>query len=306
METKPGRFLRERYRLWYSLIFLVIAGGILSYLLYSQREILINYDWDIDWSQVLLSFFVFSLDLLLVVIVWAWLMDSLGKKLRLSTHFIYYSLSNIMKRIPGTVWYIAGRAQFYKFDDISGKLTSVASGVEFSISVLSSIFVSLLFAIPIISRYSYSPYLFALVILIGGMMIHPRVISWIFSKLKVEAAALEYRLIIKSLFTYLIVWMLGGIVLFLIANSIYPLQISDLAYVIGSWSFIGFISSVFLFSPSNLGFTEVGLSLLLAAIMPSSLAVIVAIMSRILITIYEILWASCSFFARRSKLTQKD
>jgi hypothetical protein len=288
MQTKPSQLTGERFRLWYSLIFIFIAGGILSYLLYSQREILINYDWNIDWIQVLFSFVIFSLDLLLVVIVWAWIMNS------------------ILKRIPGTIWYIAGRAQFYKFDEISGKLTSVASGIEYSISVLSSIFVSILFAIPIISRYSYSPYLFVLVIIIGGVMIHPRVISWILSKLKVESEALEYRLIIKSLFTYLVVWILGGLVLFFIANSIYPLQLSDLAYVVGSWSFVGFISSILLLSPSNLGLTEVGLSLLLATIMPSSFAVIVAIMSRILITIYELFWASYSFFARRSKLTQKD
>lgn len=306
MATNPSRFLQERFRFLYSLIFIIIAGGILIYLIYSQREILINYDWDIDWIQVLFSFIVFSLDLILVVIVWAWLMNSLGKKLKFSRHFIYYSLSNIMKRIPGTIWYIAGRAQFYKFDDISGKLTSVASGIEFSISVLSSIIVSLLFAIPIISRYAYSPYLFVFVILIGGVMIHPRVISWILSKLNVEAAALEYRLIIKSLLTYLIVWILGGLVLFFIANSIYPLQLSDLAYVIGSWSLVGFISSIFLISPSNLGLTEVGLSLLLATIMPSSIAVIVAIMGRILMTIYELFWAGSSFFARRRLLTQKD
>jgi hypothetical protein len=306
MQTEPSRPWRKRFRLGYSLIFLVIAAGILSYLLYSQREILINYDWDIDWIQVLISFIVFSLDLLLVVIVWAWIMDSMGKKLNLSTHFVYYSLSNITKRIPGTIWYIASRAQLYKSDQIDAKLTSVASGVEFAISILGSIFVSLMFAIPIIIRFAYSPYLFILVLLIGGVMIHPRVISWILLKLNVEAATLEYRLIIKSLLTYLLIWILGGIVLFFIANSIYPLQLTNLAYVIGSWCFVGFISSILLFSPSNLGLTEVGLSLLLANIMPSSIAVIVSIMGRVLITIYELIWASCSFFAHRRQLTQKD
>jgi hypothetical protein len=155
-------------------------------------------------------------------------------------------------------------------------------------------------------RYAYSPYLFIIVILIGGVMIHPRVISWILLKLNVEAATLEYRLIIKSLITYLLIWILGGIVLFFIANSIYPLQLSNLAYVIGSWCLVGFISSILLFSPSNLGLTEVGLSLLLANIMPASIAVIVSIMGRVLITIYELIWASSSFFAHRRQLTQKD
>jgi uncharacterized membrane protein YbhN (UPF0104 family) len=306
MQTEPSRPWRKRFRFGYSLIFLVIAAGILSYLLYSQREILINYDWDIDWIQVLISFIVFSFDLLLVVIVWAWIMDSLGRKLNLSTHFVYYSLSNITKRIPGTIWYIASRAQLYKSNQIDAKLTSVASGVEYAISILGSILVSLLFAIPIIIRYAYSPYLFILVILIGSVMVHPRVISWILHKMNVEATSLEYRLIFKSLIAYILIWILGGIVLFFIANSIYPIPLSNLAYVIGTWCFVGFISSILLFSPSNLGLTEVGLSLLLANIMPSSIAVIVSVFGRVLITIFELIWASTSFLVHRRQITQKD
>jgi uncharacterized membrane protein YbhN (UPF0104 family) len=306
MQTNPNRTLHKRFRFGYSFILLLIAGGILSYLIYSQWEVLVSYDWDIDWIQVFISFIVFSFDLLLVVIVWAWLMNSMGKKLNLSTHFIYYSLSNITKRIPGTIWYIASRAQLYKTNEIDVKLTSIASGVEYAISTLSSIFACLIFAIPIIVRYSYSPFLFILVILIGIVMIHPRVISWILGKLKVESTTLEYRLIITSLVAYIFIWILGGIVLFFIAKSIYPLQLSNLTYVIGVWSLVGFVTSVLLLSPSNLGITEVGLSLLLTNIMPSSIAVIIAIIGRILITIFELVWASTSFFVHRREITQKD
>jgi len=163
MQTKPSRSLHKHFRFGYSFILLLIAGGILSYLIYSQWEVLVSYDWDIDWIQVFISFIVFSFDLLLVVIVWAWLMNSMGKKLNLSTHFVYYCLSNVTKRIPGTIWYIASRAQLYKSNQIDAKLTSVASGLEYAISTLSSVLVCLLFAVPIIVRYSYSPYLFILV-----------------------------------------------------------------------------------------------------------------------------------------------
>jgi hypothetical protein len=241
------------------------------------------------------------LDLLLVVIVWAWLLNSMGKKIKLSTHFIYYSLSNITKRIPGTIWYIASRAQLYKSEQINAKITTVASGVEFVILIMSSILVSILFAIPIITRYAYSPLLFILVILIGGVMIHPRVISWILSKLNIESVALDYRLILKSLLIYTFIWILGGTVLFFIAKSIYPLELSNLPYVIGAWSFVGFITSVLLFLPTNFGLTEVGLSLLLTNIMPSSIAVIISIMARIFITIFELFWAGTSFLVQNRK-----
>lgn len=306
MRTKLSRNLHKRARLGYSLVFLLIAASVLGYLVYSQWDVLSTYDWDIDWLQVVIAFVVFSLDLLLVVIVWSWLMDNIGSKVNLITHFVIYSLSNITKRIPGTIWYIASRAQLYKSHLVDAKLTSVASGVEYAISTLSSVFVSLLFALQIILRYGYSPVLFVVVIVIGMIMIHPKVISWILNKLNVEASTLPYRILIKSLLMYVLIWILGGIILFLIANSIYPLQFSNLSYIIGAWSLVGFITSVLLLSPSNLGITEVGLSLLLTNIMPSSIAVIIAVLSRVLITIFEVFWAGISFFLQRTTITQKD
>jgi len=299
MQTSPRRFQITNIKLVYSTIILVIAGGILGYLIYSQRDILLTYDWDINWSQVFFSFMVFSLDLVLVVFVWSWLMNSLGKKISFSTHFLYYSISNVTKRIPGTLWYVASRAQLYKSDQVDYKITTITSGVEYAIATIGSVLVCLLFAIPIIIEYSYNPYLFIVVILIAGFVIHPRVIDWIFRRLKLDAGSLEYRLILKSIVLYMLIWMLGGVVLFLIANSIYPLKITDLPYVIGAWSIVGFITSVLLFLPTNLGLTEVGISLLLSNIMPSSIAVIIAILGRIFITIFELIWAGASLFLQK-------
>jgi hypothetical protein len=54
-----------------------------------------------------------------------------------------------------------------------------------------------------------------------------------------------------------------------------------------------------LFSPSVFGFGEISLSLLLSGILPSSLAVIIAISNRIIIMFMEILWALLSLFASR-------
>lgn len=301
MQTKPGRFQSKNFKIAYSFIVLIIAAGILSYLIYSQREVLIAYDWDIDWTLVFISFIVFSLDLLLVVIVWTWLMNSMAKKLNFSVHFVYYSISNITKRIPGTIWYIASRAQLYKSNQIDYKITTVTSGVEYAIATLSSVLVSLVFAIPIIIDFGYSPYLFIFVILIGSILVHPRFISWVFKKLNIEATSLSYRLIIQSLVLYTLIWILGGVVLFFIAKSIYPLEFSNLPYVIGAWSIVGFITSVLLFLPTNLGLTEVGISLLLTNIMPSSIAVIIAVVARIFITVFELVWASLSFFAQKRR-----
>jgi hypothetical protein len=94
---------------------------------------------------------------------------------------------------------------------------------------------------------------------------------------------------------YVFIWIIGGILLYAIVNILYDLPVAHLGYVIGSWSIVGFLSSLLLFSPSNLGITEVGLSILLSAIMPSSIAVVIAIFARILLISYEIVWAGISY-----------
>jgi len=286
------RFTRgRRIQRLTSIIISLVAVAILGYLVYRQKEILFSYPWQINPALYLLSFFVFSIDLFLVAMIWGWIMNTIGKRLDYQKHIRYYIISNIAKRIPGTLWYIASRAQFYQKEGIDYRLTSLASGIELAVSIMSGVLVSLLFAIPIVLNYGLNPLVLAGILLVGILLLHPRVTDWIFRLLKVEATQFGYQRTIQWLIAYVPAWIFGGIVLFIIANSFIPLPLHQIGYVIGSWSLVGIVSYLLFFSPSNLGVTEVGLSLLLANIMPAPIAVILAITTRIAIILYEIIWA---------------
>ena len=286
------RFTRgRRIQRLTSIIISLVAVAILGYLVYRQKEILLSYPWQINPALYLLSFFVFSIDLFLVAIIWGWIMNTIGKRLDYQKHIRYYIISNIAKRIPGTLWYIASRAQFYQKEGIDYRLTSLASGIELAVSIMSGVLVSLLFAIPIVLNYGLNPLVLAGILLVGILLLHPRVTDWIFRLLKVEATQFGYQRTIQWLIAYVPAWIFGGIVLFIIANSFIPIPLHQIGYVIGSWSLVGIVSYLLFFSPSNLGVTEVGLSLLLANIMPAPIAVILAITTRIAIILYEIIWA---------------
>jgi len=286
------RFTRgRRIQRLTSIIISLVAVAILGYLVYRQKEILLSYPWQINPALYLLSFFVFSIDLFLVAMIWGWIMNTIGKRLDYQKHIRYYIISNIAKRIPGTLWYIASRAQFYQKEGIDYRLTSLASGIELAVSIMSGVLVSLLFAIPIVLNYGLNPLVLAGILLVGILLLHPRVTDWIFRLLKVEATQFGYRRTIQWLIAYVPAWIFGGIVLFIIANSFIPIPLHQIGYVIGSWSLVGIVSYLLFFSPSNLGVTEVGLSLLLANIMPAPIAVILAITTRIAIILYEIIWA---------------
>ena len=79
--------------------------------------------------------------------------------------------------------------------------------------------------------------------------------------------------------------------LFLTANIIYPLDNQNLWYVIGSYALVGLVGRAITFLPTNMGLQEVGYSLLLTTIMPASIGVILAVLNRVLMILYEIIWA---------------
>ena len=298
---EPVASKRSWWRLAFSILTFLIVVLILGFLIYQQKDQLLSFNWQFDWLFLLFSFLIFGLDLTLVVIVWGWILNSLGKQINFRTHFHYYCISNIAKRIPGTIWYIASRVTLYSTVGIELRKTSFASGVEVIISIIASAIVSLTFAVQILTDYSISPLFLGGVLLLGAILIHPRVMSIMLRRLNLEINKIQYRLIFQWLFAYILIWIIGGILLYMIVNILYDLPIAYLGYVIGSWSLVGFLSSLLFFSPSNLGVTEVGLSILLSAILPSSIAVVIAIFARILLIIYEIVWAGLSYSLRTKK-----
>lgn len=292
-------------RLAATLAFGLLTLAVLGYLVYRQREVLFSYPWQFRPLPLLASFVLFSIDLLLVAVIWGWIMNTLSSGshagLDLKQHVRIYCISNVTKRLPGSIWYIASRVQMYRSAGISIRLTSLASGMEMAVAVISGVLMSLLFAIPIIISYQVNSWVLVGILALGCVIIHPRTVAWIFRLMKVETGSLNYISLLKWLAAYLVAWLLGGAVLFAIGNSITEIPLRHIGYVIGSWSLVSVITAALLFLPSNFGVTEIGLSLFLSNIMPAPVAIILTVLSRILLILYEAVWALV-FIARGNHL----
>lgn len=273
----------------------VFSVSILAYLVYSQREILFTYKFDLKYQYLLVAFSIFSIALYVAAFVWGLIMNTLTKPLPIFKHVFFYFFSNIAKRIPGTVWYVAGRGYLYNQSNIPLTLVTVASTIEYAVIILSGILVSVLFSFPQLSNNRSWGVIVVIATVICFLIIQPRSIQWLLAKLHIDKYnTLRYSTIIGWLSLHTFVWILGGIIVFAISNSITPIPYTDLPLVIGSWSLTGVISSVFFFLPSNFGISEVSLSLLLSRIMPTPIAVFVAIFTRLAITLFEAIWALLS------------
>jgi hypothetical protein len=282
---------KKSYKVLFAVILVVVTLLILGVNVYRQREILFSYHWQFNFLPFAIAFVLFSLTLLFGSLVWSSILNSLGKITSYKKHLYYYILSNVAKRVPGTVWYVASRAQLYTGEGIDVKMTALASGIELAIITLAGVLTVLIFSNDIIYHYRLSPFIFILFFLIGVFILQPRFINWFIKLLTKQEIKIKYTTVILGIATYAISWILGGLLLFEITNIIYPIPQNQIFHIIGIWVLVGNLSTLLLFSPTNFGITELGISFLMSGIVPFSIAVVIAITARVLIITFEICWA---------------
>jgi uncharacterized membrane protein YbhN (UPF0104 family) len=89
---------------------------------------------------------------------------------------------------------------------------------------------------------------------------------------------------------YMVVWILGGITLYLLVRSVYPLPARSLPTVVGIWVLGGVVSHVAVLTPGGLGIKELTLAALLSSLAPMTIAIVVSVAARIWYSLNELLW----------------
>lgn len=289
--------LFEKLKSWSILITLASALApltILGYFLYRERDRLLEISWRLNIVPLLLVYSLLLLGMFLAASIWAAIMSSLGSTLPWQFHIRSYVSSQMLKRLPGTVWYIAGRGYLYRQQNESARLVTFASGLEYIITGISGIIVVLFSLIYTLLPISYFQRLaLLLVLLIGLSMIHPRIINLMLHRLGNSTTYRGgYLLLLRCIVVYILIWIMGGGMLFLIIYSIAPVSFSIFTYVVGCWSLIGVLSMVLLFLPTNLGFSELGFSYLLSSVVATPVAIIAALLVRGILLVSELISAA--------------
>jgi glycosyltransferase 2 family protein len=283
-------FLKSR-RLPFITAMGLLTTGILGWLIYRQRNLFLNFEWEFRPLPIIFSLIFYSLCLFQVAYIWSSIMNSLGGKIKFRQHFRYFCISLLGKRLPGTVWYIPWRAKMYDSMGISLGQVSIASGIELAVSIISGLMVAFIFALSNLYKYQVSFWSGAVLLVLCLLALHPAVIHRVGKWIKIELEKIKYSSILSWIIQYAFFWIVSGVMIYCILNIFFPTPISQITYVIGAWSLTGALSLSLFILPSNFGFTELSLSVLLSFIIPSPVAVIVAIGVRIIIFTYELCWA---------------
>ncbi len=295
--TKPSRSKRSAL----TLLSLGLVGVIMGVLVWRERAALLALDPSRAWPALVVGQITVAAGLLLAGALWASILHSLGSRAPRLRHINIYATTYLQRYLPGTVWYVVGRGLLYRDEGDSARLVTVASGVELMLTVMSGALVNLVLLIVAwrqamqgeIANALFASLVASLVVAaLSVALLHPATLRWAMRRLKMEETPLPpLRKLAGWLAWYAVNWLTGGLVLAMNARFLLGAEGANLpvAYIMLAWSVAGTLSFLVFFLPSNFGLQEIGISLLLSAVMPSSVAVMAALLTRLLLTLYSAL-----------------
>jgi hypothetical protein len=283
-------------------LLVLFTFAVIAQIFISNRDLLASHEWELRPEWLAYSLIFFLLDLLLSLWVWHLLVSRLANysNLRQSSRIVLRS--NLARRVPGAVWYIANRAVLYQEVGVSKTAVSLLSALELAFFIISGILTTLLtlpfWILPgdILSEISAAWWLL-LLLPAGAFLVHPRILGKIWQKLSKQGMAQRLNWWDTSIWLglYILIWVLGGFVLFCVLNLFQPITINHLIMIIGVWTLANTISLAGLITFSVFGLREVSLIVLLSPIVPTPVALIIAVTIRLIWLTGELLASLLSF-----------
>lgn len=280
-----------------------LSVALLLWGLLSHWHELQSYRWQLNWLPLGLSGAMFSLSLALAVLAWVLTMRTLsaGSTWRQDAKFFFYSW--MARRLPTPGPYLASRVLLYEEIGVPKRLTSVGLLWENVLLVASGALLTLLLlpVTPLVRGHvPQGPVLLAAAASLLVVM-RPSLLEGAVNRLlrrlgKVPLASLvDQRAAALLLVVYALVWLTGGLILFFLIRTIYPVEWNALPLVIESWVVSGLVAYLAFFSPAGLGVREVALAYLLAPAIPLPVAVIAGVLARLWLMVNELLWAVVAY-----------
>jgi uncharacterized membrane protein YbhN (UPF0104 family) len=271
-----------------------------------------KFEWN-PWFLAL-GFLGFLLQELSYGLIWRKVLMRLGAQLDLRAALRIYLASEFVRYIPGNVWHVLTRILWVNKYGVSRPVAFASMTVELITKLAAGALIfalSLLFwsDIGAIQKLLHgTPVVIGLgVVLALGLLVglHPRVLNGVMSfglrllKRDPVVLTLRYSDILLITLYWLMSWAIAGTAFYLLLLSLLPaVPISALPICIGIYAIawdIGFVSFI---TPSGLGFREgaiVGLFALSIPFVPGTIAGILALFSRLVSTVAELVCVSIAY-----------
>lgn len=265
--------------------------------------------WE-NWTQVnetsftfrffplVISTLIFSFSYLIQIWAWNLITLKLGIAIPFKETLRSWFVSQLGKYLPGKVWVLLARLHLYDSKGKSKRTTTVALYFETVTMVMAAgliFLVSLLFLKEVQSLYSSVPFFGVIILCVMALLLlHPRVLQRILNPilrvLRKEpfSISIPYGDVLMVLGVCVFSWVVGGIGFYLFVDAVFPVSSGYILFLTGALAISSTLGLLALFAPSGLGVREGVLVYLLSTIMPSTVAVVLSILTRLWMTFIEI------------------
>lgn len=281
-----------RFRKWAGLLLALVAIGLIVWAVYRQWDAFSAAVTRLTWRDVVPASVFGALALLANAFSWRAAMRSLGLRLPAGASLRVFSISQLGKYVPGSVWPVLAQVELMKGRGASRSQTGTASLVAMAIGIVTSAAVGagLVVAVDADSRarYWYVP----LVAVLGLLVLLPPVLMRVLRGVELairrtfRPGSIAWGGMGAAIGWSIVMWALFGIHMWFLGQGL-GAEGLGLLRATGAFALAWVVGFLVIFAPAGVGVREAVLVLVLAPVMSEGDALALAVISRVLLTFVD-------------------
>jgi uncharacterized membrane protein YbhN (UPF0104 family) len=281
--------------------FLLAALGACGWLIWRTREDFVAALSDVSAGSLVLAFAAVVVGGVVPMFAWRVLLADLGSSVPLTASARIYFVSQLGKYIPGSVWSVLAQVELSREFSVPVRRSgSVALLNLFTAAVSAVLLVAV--TLPFSTEALREDYWWVVLLLPPLLvLIHPAVIRWwsglLFRLLRrdPEPVRLSMGALVLSIGWMVLAWVCYGLQMYVLvadaAPAGAPTGLPVALQCMGVFALAWVAGLLFVVVPAGAGVREVIIVVGLASVLPSGAALVVALLSRVLLTVTDLVLA---------------
>jgi hypothetical protein len=264
-------------------------------------------DWRFRPVALGLALIGFAVSLLTAAELWRRVLGSLGPTLEPRRSAAIWFVSGLGRYVPTSLLLPMVRAAMAERDGVPGRISLASMAYELGLASTAALVIAAYFVVDLPSLNG-APGRFLVLVLpaVALVCLHPRFFHTFADKALTRLgreplpAALSASAVITMVVLFAGVYVVAGLSLYALAQSIYPVGLDHLVTVVGAFSVGTALAMIAFALPGGLVAREAGIAIALSPVIPAAPAIAIAVLARVLQVGLELTGAVvASILARR-------
>jgi uncharacterized membrane protein YbhN (UPF0104 family) len=282
---------------WLRAGLLVVAAGLAVYGLASQWDEVHAALAKLAWYDVAGAVACVLAGLGCMLLAWRALLAGLGSALPLPAAIRVMFIGQLGKYVPGAVWALAAQVELARDYDVPRRRSTAASLVGMAVTLAVGLIAAGVM-LPLTSAHAARHYWWVLAVTpLAVACLHPRVVKFgldLVLKVLHQPPLEEFvrpAAMARALAWTTLGWLFYGAHAWFLISDFADKGAHTFALALGGYALAWAVGFLIIFFPGGIGPREVALIAVLAPVMPSASALVVALASRVVMTIGDLAWA---------------